>query len=506
MIRTAVSVGLAGLLLAVGGVNFYFANGIHAAVFAAWLAPIFLLRFSRTTKPWLGIPLIGLVAAAGTTLNSKGLIPVGDAELIAIGVSAGVVVAIIFLIDRIVAPRLSGIAATLVFPAATVTALLVGSLGSPFGTWANDAYVQYEFLWLSRLSSILGLWGVAFLPAWFTAVVNQWVEHGFQKPVRQKSAVAFAVTVSVVLVNGALAGIEWRNAPGTVMAGLVGGTAERPDFGDCDRTDQSCRAARLDERHNDPLFARSAALADEGAGIIAWPETAAMYPKSMEEEFLERASRFAVDNDVYLVAGLAALPDAPSGLIENKVIIFAPDGRRSEPYLKARPVPGEPVVPGDGRPLLFDTRYGRMATLICFDADFTAPARAAARAGADLLVIPSNDWAEITPLHVEMAAFRAMETGLPILRPASNGMSAIIAPDGAITAAASSFLGQDELLAPAPLSARPTVQRLIGDAFGYLCALALVALVGLGIMHSRSANRRKQGAGQDLDGIPAERA
>jgi apolipoprotein N-acyltransferase len=485
----AKSVGIAGLLLIIGGVNLYFANGIHATPFAAWLAPIFLLRFSRTTRPWIGPSLLGVIAAIATWLGFRGLIPVGEAELIALSGSAGFVVAIVFLIDRLIAPRLGGIAATLVYPTATVTALLIGSLGAPFGTWGNDAYIQYEFLWLSRLSSILGLWGVAFLPAWFAAIVNQWIEGGFRSPRRQTSAVVFAVTLIIVLGNGILAGMQWRNASNSVIVGLIGGLAGRPDYGDCEQDDGACRGARLDRQYNEPLFARSAALVAQGAGIIAWPEAGAVYPKSVEPEFLERLSRFATDNDVYLVAGLAALPDTQSGLIENKVVIFAPNGRRSEPYFKAYPVPGEPVVPGDGSPMLFDTRYGRIAALICFDADFTGPARAAARAGAELLVIPSNDWAEISSLHAEMAAFRAMETGLPIVRPTTNGLSAVIAPTGTITAAANSFIGgQDRLLAPVRLSARPTIQRQLGDAFGWLCVLALIALIGLGVLRSRATH------------------
>ena len=490
-------IGIAGLLLAIGGVNFYFANGIHATPFAAWLAPIFLLRFSRITKPWIGPALLGVVAAIATWLGFRYLIPVGETELILLAASAGFVVAIIFLIDRLVAPRLTGIAATVVYPTATVSALLIGSLGAPFGTWGNDAYIQYEFLWLSRLSSILGLWGVAFLPAWFAAIVNQWIEGGFRSPRRLRSAVVFAVTITLVLGNGILAGINWRNAPNAVMVGLIGGLADKPDFGDCDQGDWACRGARLNKRHNDPLFARSAVLVEQGAKIIAWPEAGAIYPKSVEPKFLERVSRFATDNNVYLIAGLAALPETQSGLIENKVVIFAPDGRRSKPYFKAYPVPGEPVVPGDGGPMLFETRYGRIAALICFDADFTGPARAAARAGAELLVIPSNDWAEITPLHAEMAAFRAMETGLPIVRPTTNGLSAVIAPTGTITASANSFVdGQDTLLAPVRLSARPTIQRQLGDAFGWLCLIALVALIFLGILRSRALRR-----GQDEDAI-----
>lgn len=477
--RSLNSLGIAAFLLVAGSVNLYFANGIHATLFAAWLAPIFLLRFSRTTRKRFALPLLALVAAAATWAGFKDLMPLGEDEAIALGVGSGVTVAIIFLIDRLVAPKLSGIAATLVFPAATVTALLIGSLGAPFGTWGNDAYVQYEFLWLSRFSSILGIWGVAFLPAWFAAVVNQWIESGFEAPSRQRSAIAMGLVSVFVLGHGALTGLQWRNAPDAVTAGLVGGVVEKPDLGSCDPDDRACRQTQLDEQYIDPLLARSAELVERGAQIITWPEGGAVFLKGDEPEYLELISLFATENNVYVVAGLAALPDDPAGLIENKVVVFAPDGRQSAPYLKAHPVPGEPVVAGDGKPLLFDTRFGRLAVLICFDADFTAPARSAARGGADLLVVPSNDWAEITPLHAEMAAFRAMETGLPILRPTTNGLSAVISPSGEMSASADSFAGQDLLLTQVQLSARPTLQRHLGDGFAWLCGLALVGLIAL---------------------------
>lgn len=479
------SLGIAAILFVVGSVNLYFANGIHATLFAAWLAPIFLLRFSRTTRKRFAVPLLALAAAVAAWAGFKDMMPLGQVEAIALGVGTGITVAIIFLVDRLVAPKLSGIAATLVFPAASVTALLIGSLGAPFGTWGNDAYVQYEFLWLSRLSSILGVWGVAFLPAWFAAVVNQWIESGFEAPKRQRSAIAMGVVFAFVLGHGALTGLQWRNAADTVTAGLVGGVAEKPDFGSCDPDDRICRQTLLDKQYIEPLFARSAGLVDRGAQIIAWPEAGAVFLKSEEPEYLERISRFAIENNVYVVAGLAALPDDPAGLIENKVVVFAPDGRQSAPYLKAHPVPGELVVAGDGKPLLFDTRFGRLAVLICFDADFTAPARNAARGGADFLVVPSNDWAEISRPHAEMAAFRALETGLPILRPTTNGTSAVISSSGEISASADSFAGQDLLLATVQLVARPTLQRYLGDIFAWLCGLALIGLIGLRVIGGR---------------------
>lgn len=485
--RSLKSLGIAAFLFVVGSVNLYFANGIHATLLAAWLAPIFLLRFSRTTRKRFAVPLLAMSAAAATWAGFKDLMPLGEAEAIALGVGSGVTAAIIFLIDRLVAPKLSGIAATLVFPAATVTALLIGSLGAPFGTWGNDAYVQYDFLWLSRLSSILGVWGVAFVPAWFAAVVNQWIEGGFESPKRQRSAIAMGVVFAFVLGNGALNGVQWRNGADTVTAGLVGGLADKPDFGSCDLDDRACRQSQLDEQYIAPLLARSERLARQGAQIIAWPESGAVFLKTEEPEYQERISRFAAEHNVYVVAGLAALPDDPAGLMENKVVVFAPDGRRSEPYFKANPVPGESVVAGDGEPVLFDTRFGRLAVLICFDADFTAPARKAARAGADFLVVPSNDWAEISRLHAEMAAFRAMEAGLPILRPTTNGTSVVISPLGKISASADSFAGQGLLLAQVHLATRPTLQRHLGDSFAWLCGLALVGLIGLRLVRrSRS--------------------
>lgn len=498
-VRSAsLSIAVNLILFATGGTLLYFANGVDATPLAAWLAPALLLRFSRKTPALVGLPAIGAVAAVTTWLAFRSLIPVPQSELVWIAVSSGLVFAFIYAVDRFAAPRLSGVASTLVFPAATVAVLHLGSLGSPFGTWANDAYVQYDLPWLARMAAVAGIWGVAFMPAWFGSVVNQWAEGGFRRPWTQGSIAAFVAVLAAVLAHGHWLGASTGRNAEAVTVGLVGGRAEQ--FGR-----EPCAAGRtgcLDEQAQDArmamLLVRSEALVERGAEIVAWAEGAAAYRLSSEPEILARLARFAAERNVYLVAGLAAYPAEATGLIQNKVVIFAPDGRRSRAYFKAFPVPGEPVVRGDGRPVVFDTSHGRIGLLICFDADFTAPARAAARAGAEMIVLPSNDWADITPLHAEMAAFRAIELGVPILRPTTNGLTAVIDARGAVVAGADAFRtpGTDVLSTVAP-SRSGTLQGRLGDWFGWLCVVLLVGLSGLAcVAWVRRLAARRQARGK----------
>jgi len=75
--------------------------------------------------------------------------------------------------------------------------------------------------------------------------------------------------------------------------------------------------------------------------------------------------------------------------------------------------------------------------LICFEAIFPRIARQQANEGADLLVNLTNDaWFGRTSApfqHLCMSAFRAVETGLPLVRAANTGISAFIDPFGRVT-------------------------------------------------------------------------
>ena len=53
---------------------------------------------------------------------------------------------------------------------------------------------------------------------------------------------------------------------------------------------------------------------------------------------------------------------------------------------------------GDGKVLIQDSDYGKLATIICYDAAYPNFVRQAGKANVDSMLIPVHDWEAITPL------------------------------------------------------------------------------------------------------------
>src|ERR1700736_5706520 len=52
-----------------------FANGGHSIALAAWLAPFFLLRFTRTHRTLVGLVLTFVVQVAALAVQFRGMVP-----------------------------------------------------------------------------------------------------------------------------------------------------------------------------------------------------------------------------------------------------------------------------------------------------------------------------------------------------------------------------------------------------------------------------------------------
>jgi apolipoprotein N-acyltransferase len=244
------------------------------------------------------------------------------------------------------------------------------------------------------------------------------------------------------------------------------------------------------ERTSDALHASATA-----PDLVIWPENA-LQTAPDDPAFAATLRGFVSAMGAPLLLGA---PRAEGGAAFNSAHLLTPDGGGAH-YDKIRLLPLSetalvtgPAQPGDlepasytaGRaPGLFDVAgRRRIGVLICFEAIYPEMARTLAQGGATALVNLSNDgWYRGrggARQHLQQAVLRAVETGLPLVRATTTGITAVIAPDGAIVAEIPP--GEPGTLRAALPARRagPTVYTRIGDVFAWACAgaSALVALV-----------------------------
>jgi len=201
--------------------------------------------------------------------------------------------------------------------------------------------------------------------------------------------------------------------------------------------------------------------ADEGAEFVVWAETAVPAYLRYDKSLLDWARTLVKDTGVWLFAGF---PDADRGPDEkvrtyNSSGLFSPDGRIQDRYAKSHLLPiGESMpftsvfpflanldvgqaewTPGD-RPLPMTVTTDRgsfqFSGLVCFESIFSHLARQSVRHGSQCLVVITNDgWFGKSAgprQHTWLARLRAVETGVPVIRCANNGISFICEADGRI--------------------------------------------------------------------------
>jgi len=134
-------------------------------------------------------------------------------------------------------------------------------------------------------------------------------------------------------------------------------------------------------------------------------------------------------------------PEADGDAIYNAAQCFGPDGAHLSGHRKLAIPPGferEHFTPGQ-ECTLFTYRNVRIATLICYDAEFPEAARHVASLGAELILVPTALGAQWEWVAQRMIPTRAFENGVYLAYANSagveNGMaflgqSVIATPDG----------------------------------------------------------------------------
>jgi apolipoprotein N-acyltransferase len=241
--------------------------------------------------------------------------------------------------------------------------------------------------------------------------------------------------------------------------------------------------------------------------LLIWPESALTTDIEHDRTAFVRLSDFVAATGTPLLAGGPGSRLEPGGRVArfNSAHLLYP-GRGMRSYHKRHLVPfaerwpprfGSPpptvtsLEAGEELALLAagDVEFG---VLICFEIGDARGARALARGGARFIVNPTNDaWFRGLGPHYPWAVLRAVETGVPILRSANAGVSAVIDRCGRPLETSRPAGAPAAFTARVPPAA-PTVYVVrTGDLFLAVCA-AIVIAGTLG-----STRRRRRGDRRD---------
>ncbi|MFD8389047.1 nitrilase-related carbon-nitrogen hydrolase [Streptomyces sp. NPDC059680] len=479
--------GTAAMLFAVGG------RWDVAA--AAWIFPVLLLRFTRLSRAWPGALWTWAAHLAAVVFwiqeSAIGFNPVVLAGALALAALQ----TLPFVADRLVQVRLHPTAASLVFPAGVAAVEFLITQVSPFGTaYGSLAVTQHGDLPLLQVVSVTGPWGIGFLIAYVASTVNRLWERASWR----SGPACTAVLLGVLLAGGArpaffppqgatvrIAGVTpARGVTDTLKATLArfgsgpGGVAAAPAA--------AVRPAMT--AVEDDLLAATRREAAAGAKIVIWPENAVRTREPDEAAAIAAAQRQARRSGVYLEIGVRVYSTTPPAYGRDEALLIDPRGKVLWTYQKAHPIPGsERFTPGDGRVPVVRTPYGRLAGVICYDADFPA----LMRTRADIMLVPSHDWREYGAAHTDKAGLRAVENGYALIRQDAEGFSAAYDAEGHVLATSDYFTtDRQTMVAYVPVHGVTTVYDRIGDTFAWLCLAALAALTVTAVVRPRRPGDR----------------
>ncbi len=494
------------ILLGIATVLLVFANGRWIIPIGAWLAPVFMLRYLRTRRTGSAL-LLGYLGTYGAALICwTGMIPV-PAPLYAVIALAGATITFLpFLIDRLLAYRLPGFASTLVLPLAWVTVEYIHYSLNPLGQWILIAYSQARNLSLLQLVSVTGVWGIAFLMAWFAATVNwAWARAVHWGRINQGAAVHAGVLAAVLMFGQARMALS----PPTATTVRVASVTARPEG-----STRNYFAMATDERNEglrnnqgpilaiqNTLFARSRREAKAGAKLVFWAEANAVVHSQHEDALIERGKELAREEQVFLLMSLYTIypgEHAP----ENKTVTIDPQGAVQSVYHKTMVII-EPPEPGDGVMPTLPTPFGKITSAICFDYSFPHFIRQAGRADVDIAIDPSWDWKPIDPYHTWVSAVRAVENGFSLVRQTNDGLSAAVDYQGRVLSRTDHFTAEEPVMvSEVPTEGVTTIYSRVGDAFAWLCVAALALMAGRAAIRttkSAEAGRRPDQANERND-------
>jgi apolipoprotein N-acyltransferase len=375
--------------------------------------------------------------------------------------------------------------------------------------WNAFGYALAEPLALAQTGSLIGLWGMTFLAvAIFAspAVLIDGVSRG-RKP-WIAPALAFAL-LGAMAIFGAIR----LNMHPTELRENVRLRIMQPNLQQDVKFNYSAKAE---------VMKKYLALSDRASGpqstgvrdvnVLIWPESAFPFFLTREADAMAQIADFLPKGTV-LITGSVRAPDAPPGMrvtrAYNSIYVIDHDGNVQSVYDKLNLVPFGEFLPfqdllekigleqltrlqggfiaGTRRRMLEIPGAPRALPLICYEIIFPGDIVNRNERPSWIINLTNDGWFGISTgpyQHLQQARLRAIEQGLPVIRAANTGISAVIDPLGRIVARLG--LGLEGVLdSNLPSAIPPTLYARTGDI-----PTAIVVAAALMLAVSRRARKR----------------
>jgi apolipoprotein N-acyltransferase len=472
------------------------AGGIPAAAWTGWL---FGMGYFVPGLYWIGYAFLVDADTFGW------LLPVA---VLGLPAYLALFTAFSFALARAIWPR---DASRLLSLAATVTLgeWLRGHVLTGF-PWNTFGYALTEPLALAQSVSLVGLWGLTFVTVLICATPALLVST--RTPWRWAAPAMAVATLLMMFGYGA-----WRlqSAP-TQFVESVKLRIMQPNLQQDVRFNYGAKAE---------VMAKYLALSDRATGpqstgvkdatLLIWPESAFPFFLAREADAMAQIAAL-LPQGTQLITGSVRAPDGPLvrpiSRAYNSIYAIDHDGSILSIYDKLHLVPFGEYLPfqslmeklgfeqltkvqggflaGDRRRLMTVEGAPPLLPLICYEAIFPSDSATTGPRPGWIVNLTNDGWFGYSTgpfQHLQQTRVRGIEQGLPVVRAANTGISAVIDPVGRIVARLG--LGIEGVLdARLPSAIPPTVYARYGDT----PAAIVVICAGLFALVRRQRNGRKR--------------
>jgi apolipoprotein N-acyltransferase len=368
--------------------------------------------------------------------------------------------------------------------------------------WNTFGYALTGPLAIAQAASLLGVWGLTFLAIAIFASPAVIADERTDTP-RPWLPMLLGV---LVLAAFAIYGTVRLSMSPTAFVEGVRLRIMQPNL----QQDQKFNYSAKQQVMNRYVALSDRATGPQSAGLrdvthLIWPESAFPFFLTREPDALAQIAALLPPGTV-LITGAVRAPDATapasrSSRAYNSVYVIDHDGAILGVYDKVHLVPfGEFLpfqdfleslglmqltklpggfLPGDRRRTLPVPGAPPAVPLVCYEIIFPGDAVPRGERPGWMLNLTNDGWFGMSSgpyQHFAQARLRAIEEGLPLVRAANTGISAVVDPLGRVIKALP--LGTDGVLdAPLPVALPPTPYARTGDAVAALMLGLAVILV-----------------------------